>query len=48
MSNPVYEIIIDEFGKEAIKKINDDNSIWWIPNDPSNSDYQEYLRSLEA
>ena len=30
-----------------IKRINEDGSISYIPLDPANSDYQEYLKSLE-
>jgi hypothetical protein len=45
---PTYEIIVNDSNKETIKKTNSDGSIWWIPNDPANSDYQEYLRTLEA
>jgi hypothetical protein len=46
-----YEIIKnkDIDGKETtvIKRTNDDDSISWIPTDPANSDYQEYLKSLD-
>jgi hypothetical protein len=38
-----YEIMED-----YILKFNDDDSISSIPLDPANSDYQEYLKSLEA
>jgi hypothetical protein len=31
-----------------IIRTNDDGSVSWIPTDPSNSDYAEYLASLEA
>jgi hypothetical protein len=29
-----------------IKKIDEDGIVWFIPSDPANSDYQEYLKSL--
>ncbi len=29
-----------------IKKIDKDGIVWFIPSDPANSDYQEYLKSL--
>jgi hypothetical protein len=31
-----------------IVRTNDDGSVSWIPKDPANSDYAEYLASLEA
>jgi hypothetical protein len=47
-----YEIIKDKDidGKETtvIKRNNADGSTSWIPTDPSNSDYQAYLKSLDA
>lgn len=30
-----------------IKRTDQDGTVWWIPTDPSNSDYQAYLRWLE-
>lgn len=48
MNEPIYELIIDESSNKMVKKINPDGSVWWIPTDPANSDYQEYLKSLEA
>jgi hypothetical protein len=38
-----YEIMEDQ-----ILRFNDDGSISSIPMDPANSDYQEYLKTLEA
>jgi hypothetical protein len=29
-----------------IERVNDDNSISYIPTDPANSDYQAYLESI--
>lgn len=42
-----YETITDSFGTESIKRTDSNGSIWWIPSDPANSDYQRYLRWLE-
>jgi hypothetical protein len=41
-----YEIITDENSSETIKKINENGSISFIPNDQANSDYQAYLASI--
>jgi hypothetical protein len=38
-----YEIVTDFLGVESIKRTDEDGSIWWIPMDESNSDYQRYL-----
>ena len=38
-----YTIIIDVDGIETIRRENADGSISFIPNDPTNSDYQRYL-----
>ncbi len=37
----------DALGVEQITKTDDDGTIWFVPADPSNSDYQKYLRWLE-
>jgi hypothetical protein len=34
-------------GDELLIKIDAEGKEWWIPADPSNSDYQRYLRWLE-
>lgn len=46
MPKSKYEVITNEFGNEIIKKTNLDGTVWWIPTDPANSDYQQYLASL--
>ena len=40
---------IDSFGAsiQLIQKIEDNGTIWAVPNDPANSDYQEYLKWTE-
>ena len=43
-----YEKIISDLGQDSIKRTNKDGSITWIPTDPANSDYQEYLKTLEV
>ena len=41
-----YEIVqVDDY--EYIKKTNEDGTFTHIPKDPSNSDYQRYLRWLK-
>ena len=44
-----YELIVsnNEFEKDCIKWIMDDGTVAFIPTDPSNSDYQAYLKYLE-
>ncbi len=43
---PQYEIIKTPFGGEMLKRTDEDGQEWFIPNDPANSDYQAYLKSL--
>ena len=40
-----YEIIEDNMGK-IVKASYEDGTVWWIPTDPANSDYQAYLEHL--
>ena len=47
MNESTYEIIENSAGAETIKRTDSDGSVWWIPSDPANSDYQAYLASLE-
>jgi hypothetical protein len=42
----IYEIVIDEFGTQTLKAVKGE-TILWIPLDPANSDYAEYLRYTE-
>lgn len=37
------EIKLDSGEILCIQRIDDDGSVWTIPNDPANSDYQAYL-----
>ena len=48
----MYEIVEFEGSKTepsvtVIKRTDEDGSVWWIPMDEANSDYQEYLRWVE-
>jgi hypothetical protein len=49
MTYPIYEVVeATEFSIAQIIKTEENGTVSAIPCDPSNSDYQEYLRSLEA
>jgi hypothetical protein len=37
-----YEVITTDKG-QVIKRTDPNGSVWWIPMDESNSDYQRYL-----
>lgn len=39
--------IIEVLDKKVIQKIDEDGTVWSIPTDPANSDYQAYLAQLE-
>lgn len=39
----IYEIV-EDLGGVSIKAETEDGLIFWIPLDPANSDYQEYLK----
>lgn len=36
---PIYELQENGY----VTRTDADGTIWWIPNDPANSDYQRYL-----
>jgi len=44
MEKTIYEIL----NNGIVKRTDEDGAVWFIPTDPSNSDYQAYLVSLEA
>lgn len=48
MSKAIYEFVDNPMGGQNLKRTDADGTIWWIPIDESNSDYQAYLASLEA
>ena len=41
-----YEPFTSISGQDFITRSNEDGSTSYIPTDPANSDYQEYLKSL--
>ena len=43
MTNSIYEQITSDSGYASIKRTDEDGQVWFIPTDPSNSDYQAYL-----
>ena len=43
-----YKVITTEYGSEVIKRTDSEGNEAWIPTDPANTDYAEYLASLEA
>jgi hypothetical protein len=43
MTKPIYEEHTSEMGNKSIKRTDPDGTIWWIPTDVMNSDYQAYL-----
>ena len=42
-----YEII-ENYNGQVIKRTDQEGNVAFIPADPANSDYQEYLAQLEA
>jgi hypothetical protein len=47
MTKPIYTLI-DENGMSCVHRVDEDGKNYWIPIDPTNSDYQAYLESLDA
>jgi hypothetical protein len=42
-----YKIVVTEDGVESLQKTLQDGTIWGIPKDPDNTDYQAYLKWLD-
>jgi hypothetical protein len=42
-----YEVIKNSLDLDNIKRTDADGTVWLIPIDPANSDYQRYLAWLE-
>jgi len=42
-----YEVIKNSLDLDNIKRTDADGTVWLIPIDPTNSDYQRYLAWLE-
>jgi len=47
MEKSTYEIVTTPMGSEVIHRLDENGTIWSIPFDELNSDYQAYLVSLE-
>jgi hypothetical protein len=43
MTQPIYEKVTTDLGNKVIKRTDADGTIWWIPMNEANSDYQRYL-----
>jgi hypothetical protein len=43
-----YTKLTDEVTGQKVIQFEEGEKIGWIPTDPSNSDYQAYLQSLEV
>lgn len=48
MNISTYIEMTTDIGMNYIQRTDEDGKVWAIPNDPTNSDYQAYLASLEA
>jgi hypothetical protein len=44
---PIYSVFVTADGGEVIKADYGNGKMLFIPIDPANADYQDYLRSLE-
>lgn len=47
MNTVTWKKYTDEKGIEQIEKTDQEGHIFYVPNDPNNSDYQSYLKSLD-
>ena len=47
MTFPIYEVLETEGTPLTIIRKDADGSVWSIPSDVSNKDYQEYLASIK-
>ena len=45
---PTYSIIKSSTDKDIIVRTDEDGSVWFIPSDEGNSDYQAYLNKDKA
>ena len=46
MKKSTYKIIVHDVFGESVQRTDSDGSVWSIPKDPANSDYQAYLEHL--
>ena len=44
---PIYEEVTTDNDNKVIKRTDADGTVWWIPMDEANSDYQAYLNPVE-
>jgi hypothetical protein len=42
----IYEFVTTPTGEQALKATDVSGEVWWIPQDPDNSMYQEYLKTI--
>lgn len=47
MRNSTYTEVTNVLGLSIIHRVDEDGSEFWIPLDPANLDYQEYLKWTE-
>jgi hypothetical protein len=43
-----YEFITLDTGDQILKGTDSSGQVWWIPQDPKNTHYKNYLKSLEG
>jgi hypothetical protein len=48
MNEFTYQVVPSPLGSDMIRKTDSKGNDFWIPSDPANSDYAQYLASLEA
>ena len=41
--NVKYAAVNNPYGEDSIRRTDSDGTVWSIPTDPANSDYQAYL-----
>ena len=41
--NVKYVVVNNPYGEASIRRTDNDGTVWSIPTDPANSDYQAYL-----
>lgn len=48
MTNLTYEVVnLEPYAEQQVKRTDADGTVWFIPLDLSNSDYQAYLNPVE-
>jgi hypothetical protein len=41
----IYEFIDDDFGGQLLRATEPSGKVWYVPQDPNNSMYQDYLQT---